>query len=830
MPISQTRAEAGPRGGASVPRATYRLQFHSGFRFQDAMRIAPYLRDLGVTHIYASPLLAARAGSTHGYDVCDFSRINPELGAESDLADFAQLLREHGIGLVLDIVPNHMGIGGPGNLWWWDVLRRGPGSAFAQYFDIDWDSPEPGLRGKVLVPVLGDEYDRALERGELKLTFDRNTFTVRYFDHTFPVSPTSESRLFESAAEVCSRRRKEAEVLIAAEARLLPPEATDLREGIDSVMNKINSSSPALRALIEEQHYRLACWRRGDAELNYRRFFNVTTLAGLRVEDERVFRDTHGRVLDWYQRGFISGLRVDHPDGLRDPARYLERLREAAPGAWIVVEKILEPGEELPEDWPVDGTTGYDFTNLVNGLFVDRAGEKPLTDFYAGFTGEPADYRAILHEKKRLVLRELLAAEVTRLTRLLIQMQARAQPVRDFSEAEWREALIELAANFPVYRTYIRAEPFEISETDAAFIQKAITAARQNRPDLPRELFDALTDLLLRSGASAEPHTRALKNDFIMRFQQLTGPAMAKGAEDTAFYCYNRLVSLNEVGGDPGQFGIDPESFHDACRRQQVRWPNSMLATSTHDTKRSEDVRARINLLSEMPVAWRETVLRWSAMNGKHRRNGWPDHNSEYLYYQTLVGAWPLSVERAQAYMEKASCEAKQHTDWTRRNATYETALRDFVARTLQDPEFKSDLEQFLTPLVEAGRVNSLAQTLVKLTAPGVPDIYQGTELWDLSLVDPDNRRPVDFEVRRGLLEDAATLSAEEAWRRREEGLPKLWLIRKTLAARAQRPEWFAGTSAYEPLIARAVRKPGTRSPLCAEVRPSPLFPDSCSG
>ncbi len=750
-----------------VPRATYRLQFHRGFTLRQGQELIPYLHQLGVSHVYASPLLKAQPGSTHGYDVCDFSRLNPEIGTDEDFAAFVETLREHGMGLVLDFVPNHAGIGGPQNPWWWDVLRHGSASRYARHFDIDWESPDPRLRGKVLVPVLGDRYDRVLTKGELRLEISpEQGLVVRYFDHQFPLAPESyDPKVPESAKNI----------------------------------EQINTSPDKLDAILRQQHYRLTDWRHGDAELNYRRFFTITSLAGLRVEDPAVFGDVHARIREWHTQGLVDGIRIDHPDGLADPEGYLRQLRATFPKTWIVIEKILEPGESLPVDWPVAGTTGYDFLNRVGGLFIAPEGEPSLTDFYAEFTGQPTECAAVVRENKRLVLREMFAAEVGKLTRLLQQIGARHWPCRDFTADEMRETICELIANFPVYRTYSRAEDKGVSAIDGAYITQAVAAAREQRPKLSPDLLEFLRTLLSRR--LGQSHDDA-EDEFVLRFQQLTGPAMAKGVEDTTFYCYNRFVALNEVGGDSGHFGLSVEAFHQQCAEAQAHWPNAMLASSTHDTKRSEDVRARLGLLSEMPEAWIAAVRRWSAHNVRYKQRGFPDANAEYLYYQTLVGAWPLSAQRATAYMEKASREAKQHTNWTEANQVYDEALRRFVSKTLDDADFTDDLARFVEPLIEPGQINSLSQTLIKLTAPGVPDIYQGTELWDLSLVDPDNRRPVDFDARRRLLTEIDRFTPEAAWQERASGLPKLWLIRKTLAVRQQHSDWFGAQSDYQPLYA----------------------------
>jgi (1->4)-alpha-D-glucan 1-alpha-D-glucosylmutase len=744
----------------TVPRATYRFQFHEGFPLSQALALVPYLHGLGISHLYASPLFKARPHSRHGYDTCDFNQLNPELGTEAELAQLVGALRARGMGLVLDIVPNHMGIGGPENHWWWDVLARGPESPYAKYFDIDWNSSDPRLRGKVLVPVLGDRYHRVLARHELQLETTPAGCLLHYGENPFPINAPS-------------------------------------LQAVTSNPEELNANPEALDALLEKQFYRLTWYGRGDSELNYRRFFNITTLPGLCMEDEQVFTQSFSLARQWLERGWLDGLRVDHPDGLRDPEQFLNRLKNIAPKAWIVVEKILEPGEVLPSSWPVAGTTGYDFLNCADGLFIDPNGEKPLTDLYLACGGNPKGYSALAREKKVLVLQTLLGAEVGHLTELLVHIAAAHWRYRDFTRKELSAALIELIASFSVYRTYVHPEKKSVGDSDRFYLLKAAGQARQARPDLPSDLFDLLTDLmLLRQQGETE-------SDFVARFQQLSAATMAKGVEDTAFYCYNRFAALNEVGGDPGRFGTSVEEFHQFCLRQQTDWPNTMLASSTHDTKRSEDARARLWLLSEIPGIWREAVGRWSALNKRHCRHQWPDSNAEYLYYQTLVGAWPLSAERALEYMKKATHEAKEHTNWTEKNEEYDSAVHDFVTATLADREFLADMEKFVAPLVKPGCVNSLAQLLLKLTAPGAPDIYQGTELWDFSLVDPDNRRPVDFLLRQKLLANTADLSAEKAWQEWNSGLPKLWLIRRVLALRSRHPDWFGRDAQYQPLAAQ---------------------------
>ncbi|HTV62684.1 MAG TPA: malto-oligosyltrehalose synthase [Verrucomicrobiae bacterium] len=735
-----------------VPRATYRLQFNERFQLVDALRLVPYLFRLGISHLYASPLFKARPHSGHGYDVCDFGELNPELGSEANLEKLAASLREHGMGLVLDVVPNHMGIGSPENHWWWDVLKNGRASRFADYFDINWCANGANSPGKILVPVLGDEYERVLNRGELKIKADQGEPVLVYFENKLPLAPGTVPK---------------ADVVVKSEA-------------VDEVVQK--------------QHYRLVSWRHGDQQLNYRRFFAISTLAGLRVEEEQVFNDSHALLRKWLENKLLDGLRVDHADGLRDPKQYLERLRSLAPDQWIVVEKILQPKEMLPADWPVQGTVGYDFLNQVNGLFVQSKNARVLTDFYAEFTGESSDSKEAVQEKKRLVLRTLFTTEVNRLVDILLQV-APSHSCQKVPREHWREALIEFIASFPIYRTYIRPGENVVGKNDFRFVEQAAVKAKALRPNLSPELFDFISDLMLLLFRGER------ECDFVARVQQLTGPAMAKGVEDTAFYCLNRLISLNEVGGDPGKFGVGVEEFHQFCQAQQTAWPHSMLASSTHDTKRSEDVRARINLLSEIPNEWRAAVLRWSTMNGRHRQNNFPDRNAEYFFYQTLVGAWPLPLDRALDAMQKASCEAKQHTDWNHPHAEYEQALKHFIVATLADGEFIRDLAEFISPLADGAHINSLSQTLIKLTAPGVPDIYQGNEILDYSLVDPDNRRLVDFEFRNALLDEAENLSATEAWRERDRGLAKLWLTKKTLSVRARFKAAFEGD--YRPLFAR---------------------------
>ena len=808
----------------TIPRATYRFQFHPGFTFLDAAALTDYLADLGISHLYASPYLQAVKGSTHGYDVVDPGRVNEELGGEEGHQVLCAALQEQGLGQILDLVPNHMAIGGPENEWWWDVLENGPSSPYAAYFDVDWNPPEERLANKILLPVLGDHYGRSLESGEILLVHAKGGFSIHYHDHRFPLAPDTLPHILDRIAGVAAwnslafisdslrqlplprahefedtRRRRRNWTFIRALLGRVLEESPAICAAVDKTVEEFNNCADLLDALLNEQHYRLAFWRAAARDLGYRRFFDINTLIGMRMEEQHVFADTHQRILQWLQEGIVDGLRIDHPDGLRDPERYLKRLRAAAPEAWIVVEKILHPGEELPSSWPVAGTTGYDFLNLLGHLFIDPAGETPMTDFYAEFTAGSTDYAAITREKKHQVLHELLASDVNRLTDLMVRICEQHRRFRDYTRWEINEALRELVACFPVYRTYVREEQGP-TEADRKFIDEAAKNAQTLRPELDPELFDFFRTLLFRQ------HRGQLETEWVMRFQQLTGPATAKGIEDTAFYNFNRLIGLNEVGGDPGRFGVSVEDFHQAMMKASNLSPHAMLTTSTHDTKRSEDVRARLALLSEIPGRWAETVRRWSVHNEKYRQGNVPDRNAEYLFYQTLAGAWPIEAERALAFMQKASREARVYTSWTEPDAEYEQALLAFVQAVLADREFRCELENFVSSLVDLGRVNALSQVLIKLVAPGVPDFYQGTELWDLSLVDPDNRRPVDFALRRRLLAELSELSPEQIMTRMDEGMPKLWIMYQALDLRRRLPKVFR-CGDYRPLNAQGRQK-----------------------
>ncbi|HET6810600.1 MAG TPA: malto-oligosyltrehalose synthase [Acidimicrobiales bacterium] len=812
----------------SAPGCTYRVQLNSAFRFSAAAALVPYLAELGVTHLYCSPILQAAPGSAHGYDVVDPGRISDELGGPDGLNALSGALGDAGLGMIVDVVPNHMATAGRDNPWWWDVLENGPSSVWARAFDIDWDPPEAKLRQRVLVPVLGDHYGRVLEAGEIRVRREGGSFLVSYFDHELPVSPRTLDEVLADAA-VRSGRNQLAE-LARGFARLPDASLTDrdsvarrheeketlrarldsacradpaLAEAVDAAVERFNSDPDRLDTLLGRQNYRLARWQVAGYELDYRRFFDVTGLIALRIEDPRVFEDTHALIIRLVEEGVVDGLRIDHPDGLRDPTGYLERLEGATGGAWTVVEKILEAEEDLAPGWPVAGTTGYDFLNVVGGLFVDPDGEAPLSDLYRRFTGDELDFEETGGQGRREILDTSLAAELERLTALAVEVCEGRRRYRDFSRVELRAALREALVEVGVYRTYVRPDGSR-QPLDDERIRAALQRAREARPDLDPELFDLLGLVL--------PVTRRApaEVDLAMRFQQVAGAVTAKGVEDTAFYRYLRLAALNEVGGDPGRFGVGPAAFHAHNERMARDWPTTMTASSTHDTKRAEDVRARLALLSEIPDEWAAAVARWSALADRHRSGALPDRRADYLLFQTLVGAHPLPSDRARAYMEKAAREAKAATSWTAPDAEYEGALAKLVDGLLADPDMTRDLEAFVAPLVPAGRRNSLAQTLLKLTSPGVPDIYQGCEVWDLSLVDPDNRRPVDHARIRGLLTDCRRIHASAGgpgiMERSDDGLPKLFLTWRALGVRAEVPAAFTPGAAYEPLAADGPR------------------------
>lgn len=816
---SSSRTWPAGRVPESVPRATYRVQLHKGFTFDDAAAIVDYLSELGISHLYCSPYLQASPGSKHGYDVEDPSRLNEELGGEEAYGRLCAALQKAGLRQVLDIVPNHMSIAGPGNRWWWDVLENGPSSRYATVFDVEWDPPEAKLRNTILLPVLGDHYGIILERGEITLRRDGARFVIAQGSNQWPVEPRSIGEILSEAdrfgggdeiayladafhrlpvptardRQAILRRHRDTAVLYRQLERIIANDPA-IASAIDQAVEHINGRVDMLDSLLDKQNYRLAFWRASARDLGYRRFFDVNTLVGLRTDDESVLSETHSLILRLVHDGKVDGLRIDHPDGLSNPQGYLDWLRANVGDRWIVAEKILEPGEKLPEDWPIAGTTGYDYMRIIGGVLVDPQAEKRLTDFYSQFTGHQPDFKIEVQDKKRLVLRDLMGSDLNQLTDLWNDLAERHRRYRDYSRHELHHTLREVIACFPVYRTYVRPATATISDDDRAIIHESLKAAKEADPQLDDHLLEFLRSLLLLERRGT------LEDHFVTRFQQLTGPVMAKGVEDTAFYCYHRFVALNEVGGDPGIYGTRPAEFHAACQQLQAHWPTTMISTSTHDTKRGEDVRARLYVLSEMVEEWIETVQRWSKLNERHWQGEQADHAAEFLLYQTLVGAWPLPADRAVAYMEKALREGKIFTTWTEQNPAYEKKMFEFTRRIIGDPEFCQEVNRFIETIERAGWTNSLSQTLMKLTVPGVPDTYQGMELWDDSLVDPDNRRPVDYAERRRLLAETASISAGDAWRDARDGRPKIMLIRRTLELRRQRPDLFSPEAVYRPV------------------------------
>jgi (1->4)-alpha-D-glucan 1-alpha-D-glucosylmutase len=777
-----------------VPRATYRLQFNKQFTFAQAREIVDYLRELGISDCYSSPIFRAGPESTHGYDICGFGEINQNLGSEDDFTAFTDDLRSRGMGLLLDMVPNHMG-GHSSNCAWLDVLEFGQKSRFAKFFDIDWRRSD-----KILLPVLGAPYGEALERGDLKLVYEQGEFRIAYYEQQFPVSPEGKSYLRE---------------------RMNGGGEQALLESINGTPGESDSFDD-LHRLLDFQNYRLAYWRIGSEELNYRRFFDVTSLVGVRMELPEVFEETHSLVFEWLRRGAITGLRIDHPDGLWNPREYCERLhaKYAEPARpeklYVVVEKILSGDETLPADWPVEGTTGYDFLNRLNGIFVLKENEERFSRIYEEFTGQPGDFNTVAYTAKKEVLHRSFVTEHDALTHSLKELAKLSRYTRDFTFRQLHGAIGEVIAAFPVYRTYVEEHTEKLTPEQQTQVHEAMSKAKQSRAALESRVFDFIEKILtLGEFEDWDAEAKAVARKWVMRFQQLTGPATAKGLEDTAFYRFNRLVCLNEVGGEPGRFGISLEEFHNHNAQKATHWPHSLLASATHDTKRGEDIRARLNVLSELPEEWQAAVRHWSLANRKFKEivNGKeaPSPNDEYLFYQTLLGAWTaISAEphelqdlreRITAYMLKATKEAKQHTSWTDPDQQYEAAVTHFVGRVL-DPSNTQFLREFLPfhqKIAFFGTFNSLAQVLIKATSPGVPDFYQGTELWDLSLVDPDNRRAVDYGLRKAFLKEIvrspkanSTTSLKEMLEDFATGKIKLFTLWKALNFRRQHEALFA--------------------------------------
>lgn len=840
--------------------ATYRLQFNKDFPFRAATELLGYLSDLGITHIYASPILRSRPGSTHGYDIIDATRSNPELGSQADFNFLCDQLRQRNMGLLLDIVPNHMAATSE-NAWWMDVLEYGPASVYASYFDIDWRPPSRALEGKVLLPFLGRPFAEVLENQELALRFMEGKFFVQYFEWLFPVAPRSYPQILErrlemlknklggyapafqeyagiaAAAATVSLRHSSAAATAApsGETRLQFEQLADrLRQlalNNPDVQTLINETledfagipgHPASFALLErllaDQFYLLAYWQNLNQEINYRRFFTITDLVGMRVEDPLVFEATHSLVLRLMEENAISALRVDHLDGLHDPVGYLNRLNErvaasAGPHRFpLYLEKILSPSESLRADWPVAGTTGYDFLNAVNWLFVHPEGARALERIYFDFLDRTVDYEDLLYQKKKLVMGTLFAAELRSLGHQLALLAFQDRYARDLPLIELTQALNETTAGLSVYRTYIRN--LEVSPEDRAVIELAVAKAQAIRPQLHPLAFPFIRDvLLLHNAPHLLPGQREARLAFVMRWQQFTGPIMAKSFEDTFLYVYNPLISLNEVGGDPRPSAASPDYFHRLVHERSRNWPYSLNATTTHDTKRSEDARARLNVLSEIPEEWDTCLRSWRELNARHktgvRGQMVPDRNEEIFLYQTLISMWPLAaderatvLERLQAYAIKATREAMVHTRWTLPNLAHEQALEHFIAQILtagDDNRFLRDFTAFHERIAYPAMLNGLSQTLLKIISPGVPDFYQGSELWDFRLVDPDNRWSVDFSKRKAALVGMQTAEASrwicvardvaKQWR---DGRIKLYAIWRALNCRRENAELFS--------------------------------------
>ena len=898
-PVKEVAGHAGGAVGEGlrswIPRATYRLQLNRDFPLCRATRLIPYLDALGVSHCYLSPLLKARPGSAHGYDITDHSSLNPEIASAEDFDQFAAALRRRGMGQIMDVVPNHMGVMGADNGWWLDVLENGPASRFAGYFDIDWYPLTEDLPGRVLLPVLGDHYGTVLENRELKLAFDAEdgAFSIFYYTHRFPVDPREYPRILEHGLdrlqarlgadhpvllefqslvtsfghlpgrddvlpESVSERARDKEVHKHHLASLCVGSA-DIAQYLGEMVAEFNAEPEGnnfdlLHALLQAQAYRLAFWRVAADEINYRRFFDINDLAALRMDNPEVFETTHRLVRELLARGYVNGLRIDHPDGLYAPEAYFKRLQamaaslrpasdsslaETDPRAlYLVVEKILAGHEYLPEAWPVHGTTGYDFAASSSGLFVNAAAEERLTRNYLGFSRIRSDYGELVRANKHLIMSTSLAGELQVLATQLTRIAKGDRHTGDYSFNSLRSALAEIIASFPVYRTYVA--DCEASAEDLRYVDWAVGVAKKHSQAADGSIFDFVREVLLgrHDPGRGDEHRRAVCA-FAMKFQQYCSPVMAKAVEDTSFYQYNRLVSLNEVGSDPQRFGVSLMAFHRENQERARRWPHALLATSTHDSKRSEDMRARISVLSEMPDAWHKKLAYWSRLNRSKCRKlesgRAPSANDEYLLYQTLLGVWPIEAQgaaameslrtRVEAYMLKAGREAKVRSSWVKPNAEYEDAVRNFV-QALLAPEsgnlFLRDFAQFQERIARAGMLNSLSQILLKLTSPGVPDIYQGSELWDFSLVDPDNRRPVDYETRIELLgaikrmhaELGAEKCAQNLLDSLHDGRIKLYFIWKMLALRRDHEALFRDGD-YLPLKVQGERA----EHVCAFVR-----------
>ena len=880
----------------SVPVATYRLQFQQAFPLSAGHELADYLHALGVSHLYSSPLMTCNQGSTHGYDIVEHGQINPEVGGLESLEQLVTALQARGMGMILDVVPNHMCVSSGCNQWWQDLLENGPSSRYANYFDVDWDPPKAELRNKVLLPQLGEQFGKVLESGDLKVVFDQGSFSLSLYHKAFPLAPRSwilplkkvasdfSGALGENHRDVLelasiltaldhlplqtetdiekrTERRREKEIIKRRLSALTETNSL-FHEMLQKYLERLNgrvgdpSSFDDLEDLIRSQAYRLSYWRVAADEINYRRFFDINDLAALRVEDPEVFADTHRLALELIRRGWVSGLRIDHPDGLFEPREYFHRLQESyrqmgLPGTscaqtetclsgalsgkskrpvrslFVVAEKILVGKEDLNPLWEIEGTTGYGFLNFLNGIFVDTSQRKTFQRLYRHVTGVTTHFHNLLYECKRLILKVSMSSELNVLARRLARLAEQHRWSRDFTLESVRDALAEIVACFPVYRTYIGLHDKEVNPADQAHIHRAVEAARRRSPATSATVFDFVQDvLLLRNPPRLTAEQQMDRRMFIMRLQQFTGPVMAKGMEDTAFYRYYPLLSLNEVGGNPEQFGISIFHFHRKNRIRLMEWPHALLSTSTHDTKRSEDVRARINALSEIPQIWLEKIRSWQKINRIHKTRAGsenaPDANEEYLIYQTMLGIWPFEInnpafrevlrQRTTDFMMKAMREAKIHTSWINPQSSYEEAVSRFIGEILaaeRGNPFPQDFADFAGPLIAAGWANSLSQVLLKITSPGIPDFYQGSESWNFTLVDPDNRRIVDFNAIRDLQAQLSRLShlskpdrLKRLARSPEDGAVKLFLTREALQFRKAHHQLFL-YGEYLPLHAR---------------------------
>lgn len=834
-----------------MPTATYRLQFTPSFGFKDARRIVPYLQRLGITHLYASPIFKAVTGSTHGYDVVDPTRVNPQLGTEADFRRLLSDVRGRGMGWVQDIVPNHMAFNGE-NAWLMDLFEKGRRSAYARVFDIEWRDTYQSLKGRLLAPFLGRFYSQCLEDKEIQLKYAHGRLTVNYYELCFPLrldtyqdvllfdveqlekdlahdtqTYTQYRSLLDRLPETVTARDSRAFDRIEETKRRLwdlTREQPVLKKHIQHNIAQFNGkrgrpdSFNRLDALLARQFFRLTFWKFGSEEINYRRFFNINQLISIRVEDGEVFQQTHRLVLSLIADGLVTGLRIDHIDGLYDPQRYLQRLRKAAPRCYIVAEKILEWDEELPAHWPVEGTSGYQNLNRINAVFVDHKNERAMDAVYQRFSGMQWDFAELVGDKKRLIIGKHMAGDIENLAHHIKRISQRDRYGRDITIYGLKRALVEVMTYFPCYRTYVDSD--EVSPRDRAVIEEALQTARGYNPGLAYELDFIRDILLLQFKDYLNDRERRRWVHFVKRFQQFTGPLMAKGFEDTTLYIYNRLLSLNEVGGHPDHFGGSLAGFHKYQRRRAADWPHAMTASATHDTKRGEDQRARLNVLSEIPREWRARLKTWRLMNQDkktgRRDRAMPDKNDEYFLYQALLGGWPLEQAgeeqlkpRLKEYMIKAVREAKRHTAWISPDDKYEQACLDFIDGIL-DPrrsrDFLKDFRVFQKKVAGYGIYNSLAQTVLKLTVPGVPDFYQGAEGWDFSYVDPDNRRPVDFEQRKARLEESGVRFKEDplGWcaellKDRSDGRIKQFVIERLLALRNQETALFSEGD-YQPL------------------------------